>query len=316
MNAPVNTVQEQAPGAAWAAHHAAHAPAFERWWLRKGGGPRPTYLACERALARHMPEILPLWETLTALAGGSDVAARTLSGFRPPPYLTGCSQAVWLRGEPLLVRNYDYVDRLWERTLLHTGWQGRTVVGMSDCLWGLLDGVNDLGLAVSLAFGGRQEVGEGFGIPIVLRYVLQTQGTVRGAVEALSRIPCHMAYTVTLLDASGAHATVFLSPGQAAVVGTQRAATNHQGAVHWAAHAFTTDSVARLERLEACLDTTGETGEDFVQHFLQPPLWSDPDGAIGGTLYTATYRPGARTLTLCWPDASSITAAAQPRPDR
>ena len=31
---------------------------------------------------------------------------------------------------------------------------------MLDCLWGLLDGVNDAGPAVSLTFGGRSQVGE------------------------------------------------------------------------------------------------------------------------------------------------------------
>ena len=38
---------------------------------------------------------------------------------------------------------------------------------MSDCLWGLLDGMNDDGLGVSLTFGGRRVLGDGFGIPIV-----------------------------------------------------------------------------------------------------------------------------------------------------
>ena len=45
---------------------------------------------------------------------------------------------------------------------------------MSDCLWGLLDGMNDRGLAVSLTFGGRPDVGDGFAIPLVVRYVLET----------------------------------------------------------------------------------------------------------------------------------------------
>jgi len=38
-------------------------------------------------------------------------------------------------------------------------------MGMSDCLWGLLDGVNGDGLCASLTFGGRRIVGVGFGIP-------------------------------------------------------------------------------------------------------------------------------------------------------
>jgi predicted choloylglycine hydrolase len=48
---------------------------------------------------------------------------------------------------------------------------------MLDCLWGLLDRVNDAGLAISLAFGGRPQVGEGFGIPLVIRYVQETCGS-------------------------------------------------------------------------------------------------------------------------------------------
>ena len=41
--------------------------------------------------------------------------------------------------------------------------------------------MNDDGLAVSLTFGGRRVLGDGFGIPIVLRYLLETCGTVEEA---------------------------------------------------------------------------------------------------------------------------------------
>ena len=62
---------------------------------------------------------------------------------------------------------------------------------MSDCLWGLLDGINDAGLAVSLTFGGRRDVGDGFAIPLVMRYLLETCDTVDEARAALERIPVH-----------------------------------------------------------------------------------------------------------------------------
>ena len=58
-------------------------------------------------------------------------------------------------------------------SILHTRWV-RAVIGSSDCAWGLLDGINDAGLAVSLAFGGRKVVGSGFGVPLVVRYLLET----------------------------------------------------------------------------------------------------------------------------------------------
>ena len=59
---------------------------------------------------------------------------------------------------------------------------------MSDCLWGLLDGMNDAGLAVSLTYGGRRVLGHGFGIPLVLRYLLETCDNVRDASRVLKRL--------------------------------------------------------------------------------------------------------------------------------
>ncbi|MFI0554545.1 carcinine hydrolase/isopenicillin-N N-acyltransferase family protein, partial [Streptomyces scabiei] len=57
---------------------------------------------------------------------------------------------------------------------------GRTTwpLTMQDAAWGLLDGMNDAGLAVSLTFGGRFVHGPGFAILIVLRYLLETCNTV------------------------------------------------------------------------------------------------------------------------------------------
>jgi predicted choloylglycine hydrolase len=69
----------------------------------------------------------------------------------------------------VLVGNYDYpVSRL-EGIVSLTGRGDRQVIGMSDCLWGLLDGMNDAGLAISLTFGGRRDVGDGFAISLALR---------------------------------------------------------------------------------------------------------------------------------------------------
>ena len=147
-----------------------------------------------------MPEMVPIWEQLVELAGGGDLAARFLSLYRPPAYLTGCSQAIWPGQEPVLVRNYDYSPRAFEGLLFRSGWRGAGVMGMSDCLIGLLDGINESGLAVSLAFGGTRTVGDGFGVPIILRYVLQTCRTAEQAARVLARVPTHMAYNVTVLD--------------------------------------------------------------------------------------------------------------------
>ena len=51
------------------------------------------------------------------------------------------------RLEPVLVRNYDYDLSLFEGVVASTNWSGhRSVLGTSDLLWGLLDGLNEDGL--------------------------------------------------------------------------------------------------------------------------------------------------------------------------
>ena len=85
-------------------------------------------------------------------------------------------------------------------------------MGTSDGLWGLVDGMNDAGLAISLTFGGRRVVGDGFGVPLILRYVLQTCETAEEAGEVLARVPTHMSYNVTVLDAKRNYLTAMMAP--------------------------------------------------------------------------------------------------------
>lgn len=248
-----------------------------------------------------MPELLPVYHRAVELAGGGDQAARFLAMYSPPPYQAGCSQAVWSVTEPLLVRNYDYNPRAFDALLLHTRWLGRKVLGISDCMIGLLDGINEDGLAISLTFGGRRIVGEGFGIPIVLRYVLETCSDVGQATEALRRIPCHMAYNVTVLDKAKCHRTVFISPDRPAIVTDSPVATNHQ---RQAEPIEQFGGVASVEReaylLEKLIRHPG-TAERFISAFQQPPLYSLRFEQGFGTLYTAAYRPLTGIAELHWP---------------
>jgi hypothetical protein len=96
--------RESEPGPDWAARARRLWPDYQRWFLKEGDGRRPGYLTSRRALVDYMPELVPTWERLTDLAGGTDRAARLLSLYCPTPYLVACSQALWTHGEPWLVR--------------------------------------------------------------------------------------------------------------------------------------------------------------------------------------------------------------------
>lgn len=294
-------VREDVPGAVWRSLCERFWPAYERWFLKEGDAARPSLAQARASLARHMPALVPTWERLVELAGGGERVARFLSLYRPTPYLTGCSQAVWAGGEPVLVRNYDYAPALWEGTLLSTAWNGRRVVAMSDCLWGVLDGVNDAGLAVALAFGGRRVVGDGFGMPLILRYVLERAADADEAERVLRRLPTHMAYNVTVLDAAGRFFTAELSPDRPPEVHERPYATNHQHVRDWQEYADATASLERESYLAGRLADPHATSAVLVDAFLEPPLFSPHHRRGFGTLYTAVYYPRSGVAEYRWP---------------
>jgi Predicted choloylglycine hydrolase len=198
------SIEELELGDRWRAVFEERWPHYREWFLREGEEARPSYATSARMLRAHMPELVPAYERVVELAGGGDLAARMLSLYQPPPFLAACSQGAWTReGGPLLARNYDYAPSRFEGLVWSTRLLDRRVIGMSDCLWGLLDGMNDAGLAVSLTFGGRQVLGDGFGIPIVTRYVLETCATVEEARVTLARLPYSLSHNLTLVDRSG-----------------------------------------------------------------------------------------------------------------
>ena len=288
-------------GPKWAGLFAEYWPDYRSWWLKEGEAARPTYAECRRALGTHMPELVPLYDELCSLAGGGDHAARFLSFYNPPPYLSGCSQAIWAGREPVMVRNYDYNPHAFDQLVLKTRWQGRRVMGVSDGLWGLVDGVNDAGLAISLTFGGRRVVGQGFGVPLILRYVLQVCETTEEATEILKRVPTHMSYNVTVLDKKRQYATAMMGPDRETLITHAAVATNHQENVEWVSHARFTATVERERFLLQRLRLHKDPEEKFISAFLKPPLYSTAFSMGFGTLYTAVYRPRKKEMELRWP---------------
>lgn len=294
-------VDELVPGAKWQARFDAMWPTYSAWYLQNGEAERPDLATCRRMLTRHMPELVPTYERLVELAGGGELAARMLSLYRPPGFIVGCTQAAWTRDTPVLVRNYDYPASRLEGIVYLTRWSGTRVIGMSDCLWGLLDGVNDAGLAVSLTFGGRRDVGDGFAISLVLRYLLETCETVAQARAALARIPVHAPQNVTVLDRSGEFETAYVGPGREAKFHAVAATTNHQGTVEWPEYARAIRSVERERRACALLDEAGLTREQFIAAFLDPPLRNTEYAQGFGTIYTAAYYPTEGRVEYRWP---------------
>ena len=293
--------EEERPGPVWGALFARTWPSYEKWFLRDGEEQRPELAVSRAQLERHMPELVGTWERLVELAGGDERVARMLSLYCPTPYITGCSQAVWLRDEPLLVRNYDFHPGACEGNFLRSRWSGTSTLAASDCLWGVLDGLNQHGLVVSLAFGGRREVGEGFGIPLILRYALETCATVDEAVLVLRRVPSHMSYNLSLLDASGEHALVAVAPDRSTSITRAALATNHQPGLKWSRYDKFTHSAERERHLSERLADPDLTAEGFALGFLRPPLYSTRYERAFGTLYTAVYRPRSGSVSYLWP---------------
>ncbi len=300
MSLTFDAVAEASPGPKWLARWNRSWPAYEAWFRSRGGDSGPSAPECRAALLQHMPEIAPVYDQLVVLVGGGDRPARFLSTWCPPRYLGGCSlAALSAEGEARLVRNYDLSPDLNEGLLLRSEWTGRAVMGMVEFLWGLSDGINDAGLSVALAYGGRSETGRGFGITTILRYVLETCDTVSTAVAVLTRVPSHMAYNIVLADADGATASVELSPGGGLRQMPRAVATNHQSDGSTPDRAQFTRTFARHAHLRG-LNTTPDA---LHRPFLLPPLFQDRHSEGFGTLFTADYAPRTRRLSLLWPDA-------------
>ena len=297
-------IREEQPGPRWQALFAATWPAYRAWYLQEGDDARPDLATARAQLTRHMPELVSTWEAMVALAGDDDVAARLLTLWDAPAFAPGCSQAAQVDGDPIMVRNYDYSPDLFEWVVYSSEFNGRKVIGTSDCLWGLLDGMNEDGLVISLTHGGRQSSAPGFAIPLVVRYLLEVAGTVDEARAALDGLPVAASYNLTIMDATGAVVTAFVSPGNEPEYADSAVATNHRGRVpERPEHARALRSVERQDHLLELLDDHTEPAA-LADAFLRPPLYSQKYAQGFGTVFTAAYRPRDQELTYSWPGAS------------
>ena len=63
-----DAISEAAPGPKWAARWGRSWPAYKAWFIARGGDNGPDRHACEAALQQYMPELVPVYAKLTALA--------------------------------------------------------------------------------------------------------------------------------------------------------------------------------------------------------------------------------------------------------
>jgi len=294
-------INEPVPGPRWQALFRETWPSYRAWYLNRDPDEAPDLATAVRMLARHMPELLPTYQRLVELAGGDEVAARMLTQWNLPRFSPGCSQLAVPGPAPLLCRNYDYSPELFEYTVISSRFTGRRVLGTGDCLWGLLDGMNEAGLTMSLAFGGRPGSGRGFAIPLVLRYLLEVCTSTDDVRVALRGLPVAMSYNVTVVDATGHTLTIYLDPDEPAEFTTLPLATNHRGEVpEFAETARSLHSVERRDRLLGM--TCWSPGPaDLATAFLSPPLYNTGFSRAFGTLYTALYQPADGYVDYCWP---------------
>ena len=305
MQLHFNAISEPGkPGSKWQKLYNTHWTAYKSWLKSKGTTNYPDLKTSQKALKKYMPEMWLTYRRLCKLAKGDKVAARFLTGFQPPAYISGCSQAVTTGKDIQLVRNYDFHPDLMEGTQLLTSWNGKKVIATSDCLIGVVDGMNEDGLAISLTFGGRKEVGVGFGIPFILRYVLEFCSNVDEAVAALIRIPSHMSYNVTVVDRTGKFKTVQLAPDKAPLVTNAAFTTNHQGTIDWPENAAFNKTQERSSFLKKILSEKNINSVRVADAFLKAPLYNTKFKEGFGTLFTSVYRPLEGKVELRWPETS------------
>ena len=145
-------------------------------------------------------------------------------------------------------------------------------------------------------------MGTGFGISIVMRYLLETCTTVAEALAVLDRVPVHMAYNVTVLDVAGASATAFIRPGHPPLHVDRPVVTNDQEDRATEQYAKLSHSRDREVAVRAVLEAPGDE-ERAIRAFLEPPTYNRHFDHSFGTLYTAVMRPAEGCIDYRWPDA-------------
>lgn len=292
------------PGSSvWAARARELWPEAVRGWAGESTWIPQAQAEAKAQFAEYLPELVPVLDELADAFDEPGAAAFLTQLTFKNPFIVSCSQSS-VAGA--LVRNYDFDPAMCERTIARTEYL-RPVIGVNEALWGMLDGVNDAGLAVSLTFGGRFVQGPGMCIAMVVRYLLETCDTVEEAWQRLQTIPIATAQNLTLVDRAQAM-SVHVGPDIAPTPAADVCVTNHQIEPVSEEYEQGSHSLRRLAAVRAATVAAAEAADpvdQVVQALLRPPLYNVDLSSGLGTLYTAAYRPAEGRATYHWPGGQS-----------
>jgi predicted choloylglycine hydrolase len=166
--------------------------------------------------------------------------------------------------------------------------------------------MNEHGLCASLSYGGSDDTGKGFGVSLVLKYVLDFCKTTREAIEIFKRVPVSMAYNITLIDSINHVVTLELSPFEDPIVLARPFAVNQQGDFDLNNYAMFSNSQERQQTIKELLFDPLVSIESFVTAFSYSPLFSTDYDKNFGTLYTGIFNPFLRACEFRLPDGTII----------
>jgi predicted choloylglycine hydrolase len=165
---------------------------------------------------------------------------------------------------PLLARNFDWTPTLVDNILArHEGFDDRFAsLSMMASLFGAYSGINEKGLAISIAGinSNRKYYNPGgLSIPIIVRGLLEEAADVDSAVEIIKQVPHTTPANYALGDKSGSIAVVEVSPPKVVV----RKEHSPQGFLTAANHFQSLDNGAEGVRVMPNSERRQETVERF-----------------------------------------------------
>lgn len=211
---------------------------------------------------------------------------------------SGCSVYV---GDHYLVRNYDYHPATYDGRyqLFQPTDGGYAQIGPMSRTTGRMDGMNEHGLVMAYNFMHRKKPANGFVCYMVGRLVLEYCRNVEEAISLLKGLPHRSSFSYIVMDASGAHAIVEVTP-RGIDVRYDQTCTNHFKLLTHENRNYTKESIDRLARLEAQIPTNAPDKFEVFQRFNDPKfeIYSKLFKSWSGTIHTSMYDPTTLTAWI------------------